>query len=855
MHWAYIAGPSAEWKKPDEVCALLDPENYIANWPSVPPDEVRASCVEIELVPSPLPFRIKKKVMLHKRRVAEEMRTGTEKAPFCQECHKCLFKAPPEMPTRALANGKWLGRHPEIMRSMPYGHRLLLPLRRVISQKVFFTANPRNEWERSHSAQGLHGLTTIVEQAETEHKIREYPPADLGDSFEAVFVGVDPEDTRKNQTFPICKDLILKQFDFLAAHSSAHQNAKFNAERVANLQDGATPSVIARNFVHAPEEDSDDEVEEQNPNTTKYKGPADATLGAQESGEDKDNLPYTFLCNDSAKLDVQTCWNVAVAKLEVLQKQAAAVQNEEARSEFVIDKAGRKLLLESAGSLKDALRKLTSDEHRTILEDAIRREPVSGTACTSPTNGTRNSSADAASAADAKWSAADAASAPDAASAVKKLVVPTHAKYANMWQHQFWQEWDPMDWCYGDCTYGDPALNEKPYKQTGFQDMVQHWLRREELEYDMYEGENYQACCYGENFWENKPDTAKLLQTIASAEERTERAAEPKTSIFGVNRFRKSPPCIMVMATFWKLMSGFLAVNVGMKIPGVVGQLRELAELPEHLTVLSAQEGENDGVQALIRRVSHLFNLIMGQVVGTDGYRIGNRHKFTAYTLFFGSPIIFCTPNLADNRNVLILLTQDQEIKLDLSADPDLTIGYEELRLKVVNDPVGQCLIVELLLRLFVLHLLGALPDAVAQPHGQQTEMRQWFTDGVAASLTSLGCLVILQAARGELEASGRGALHGHWELWGVTMTLQAAMEEFANLPPAARLAALKHIVRQWINFYQNLDSYCRFSHGSYSLHTIFMYCEVYYLDIKCFFRGYLSFSLKTKKPAKEHAP
>ena len=71
MHWAYIAGPLAEWKKPDEVCALLDPENYIANWPSVPPDEVRASCVEIELVPSPLPFRIKEKVMLHRRRVAE----------------------------------------------------------------------------------------------------------------------------------------------------------------------------------------------------------------------------------------------------------------------------------------------------------------------------------------------------------------------------------------------------------------------------------------------------------------------------------------------------------------------------------------------------------------------------------------------------------------------------------------------------------------------------------------------------------------------------------------------------------------------------------------------------------------
>ena len=47
MHWAYIAGPSAEWKKLDEVCALLDPENYIANWPSVPPDEVRTFALKL----------------------------------------------------------------------------------------------------------------------------------------------------------------------------------------------------------------------------------------------------------------------------------------------------------------------------------------------------------------------------------------------------------------------------------------------------------------------------------------------------------------------------------------------------------------------------------------------------------------------------------------------------------------------------------------------------------------------------------------------------------------------------------------------------------------------------------------
>ena len=75
-----------------------------------------------------------------------------------------------------------------------------------------------------------------------------------------------------------------------------------------------------------------------------------------------------------------------------------------------------------------------------------------------------------------------------------------------------------------------------------------------------------------------------------------------------------------------------------------------------------------------------------------EGYRINCRHQFTAYTLFFGPPIIFCTPNIADNRNILILLTQGEEINLDLDSDPDLKLTYEELRLKVVNDPVGQCL-------------------------------------------------------------------------------------------------------------------------------------------------------------------
>ena len=128
---------------------------------------------------------------------------GRQPAPLCKECRRCLVKNPPEMPARALANGKWLGRHPELMRRMPYGHRLLLPLRRVILTKVFFTANAKNPWERSHAACGLDGVTTIVEQAPALPAVKEFPPRDLAESFEAVFVGIDPEDLRESgKPFP-----------------------------------------------------------------------------------------------------------------------------------------------------------------------------------------------------------------------------------------------------------------------------------------------------------------------------------------------------------------------------------------------------------------------------------------------------------------------------------------------------------------------------------------------------------------------------------------------------------------------------------------------------------------------------
>ena len=78
-----------------------------------------------------------------------------------------------------------------------------------------------------------------------------------------------------------------------------------------------------------------------------------------------------------------------------------------------------------------------------------------------------------------------------------------------------------------------------------------------------------------------------------------------------------------------------------------------------------------------------------------------------------------------------------------------LATRYEELRLRVVNDPVGQSIIVHLFLQLFVLHILGARPEGVAQPEHAYIKPRDWLTDCVAASLISLGSMLILAAGRG----------------------------------------------------------------------------------------------------------
>ena len=249
-------------------------------------------------------------------------------------------------------------------------------------------------------------------------------------------------------------------------------------------------------------------------------------------------------------------------------------------AEFIKDKPRRSVLYQTAAEFRKAVGQVSASETRKHIEKAICSEPLSkehgdaSPAREEPVAGVET---------EAQFTADDN----------PRLVVPTGKAYAKMWEPGFWQEWNPMDWCYGDCVYGDERLNDKPYKRTSFQEIAKHWLLREELEYDLYEGENYVAEHGEPKLWEHQPDVELLLKQLEEAEQQRPRVScSGRVVPFAVNRFCMHPVNIMVIATFWRMMSGFMAVNVGLRIPGIQTQLKSLAQLPDQLALLSSKEGE-----------------------------------------------------------------------------------------------------------------------------------------------------------------------------------------------------------------------------------------------------------------------
>ena len=64
----------------------------------------------------------------------------------------------------------------------------------------------------------MDGIVLVVPQASTDKQVFAFPPKDLGDSFQAIFVGVNPDDTTRGLVATVTKELYELQVALLRKH-------------------------------------------------------------------------------------------------------------------------------------------------------------------------------------------------------------------------------------------------------------------------------------------------------------------------------------------------------------------------------------------------------------------------------------------------------------------------------------------------------------------------------------------------------------------------------------------------------------------------------------------------------------
>ena len=109
--------------------------------------------------------------------------------------------------------------------------------------------------------------------------------------------------------------------------------------------------------------------------------------------------------------------------------------------------------------------------------------------------------------------------------------------------------------------------------------------------------------------------------------------------------------------------------------------------------------------------------------------------------------------------------------------------SVEEMLRRVARDPVAQAIFFDLMLRLFLEHVLGVVP------HGSSSHV----SDGVAAS-GAASAFGVVRAYLGPVETQGWGGLHPHMHVW----VLQPMTAAFLARLRAGTVEGLAEKVRNW---------------------------------------------------------
>jgi hypothetical protein len=175
----------------------------------------------------------------------------------------------------------------------------------------------------------------------------------------------------------------------------------------------------------------------------------------------------------------------------------------------------------------------------------------------------------------------------------------------------------------------------------------------------------------------------------------------------------------------------------------------------EGLKAAMASAAVPDRVKGVLRSLM----ICMSNVIGTNAHRTTLRHMCSSYRHLFGPPLVFQTPNVADTKLFLVsLMYEDAPVskwRLLEEEEPDMP-GASEMLKRVAADPVSQAHATDVMIQLFLHHILGV------QPRGSKG-----FSDGFA-SAAKPGVFGQVVAYFGPLETQGRGGLHAHFSVFTV---------------------------------------------------------------------------------------
>ena len=94
----------------------------------------------------------------------------------------------------------------------------------------------------------MDGIALVVPQATTEKQVLAFPPKYIGESFQAIFVGVNPDDTTRGLFATVTKEMFEMQVAWLRKHNLVVQSCQYAAEEVAKWSPTEVSTTITNCF-------------------------------------------------------------------------------------------------------------------------------------------------------------------------------------------------------------------------------------------------------------------------------------------------------------------------------------------------------------------------------------------------------------------------------------------------------------------------------------------------------------------------------------------------------------------------------------------------------------------------------